>query len=856
MHALIVDDEHDNHELLREILEDLGLGCDHACCIDEAVEQVSRIDFDVVLMDLQIPRTRHGQGIMLGGLDAAQEIHAKLGNSSLPIIAVTCKDTRELQLQIAEAGICYTVEKSTNLAGRIHQALTEVLSLPATVQAPSPPDVRLSSSMTHGTSTVRDRRSDSSKSTAESNDCKASEPQLESNQTVGRSKSERSWHVHDEEPLLTASGPQAQYVIGASVQRDVALASGKVYLEERLSDSGIPAVEMIKQVPDAASETLVPTTLEELRCQVLEHCHRAAQTLMELVAEAVDTDRSPEFQLQIQLLQQALNRAMCRLDDFNDGPVPGETHGHWIVNRLVSATYQAGKLIKLEQQHNFGKWSQQLDLLKQSIDRGIGLGKSDLAQVRQPTLAIPAADEPDTGAVSTTPMVNPSSEVSEVIAVDLVQPPESVALVNVTGTLDELPPLPAATTGSARRLVLIVDDETDARRDLEDKLKRLQYSVISCDTAPTALIFLEALRFDVCLVDLDMPEINGLELIERVRRSRTSANASIIVVSGSAEKFAAADAIEKGADDYLEKPADERLLKARIQSCLRQSDARLAELGKFLPRDVLEHVLSNQNLLEAPTPADVSVMVCDIRGFSKISERVGPVQTINWISEVMNRLSHIILHSGGTIVDYVGDEIMAMWGAPLVSQTHATEACICALDIQKASEELSEKWFPILNSELKIGIGINSGLAVVGNTGSKHRIKYGPLGNTVNLASRVQGATKYLHSSVLITQGTASRIENSLKGRRICSVRVQNINEPVQLFELSRGKEDCTKPSFVLYKQALDAFERKELSNALVLLAKLLSVDPLDGPAKLLMMRVIQSQLGGEFDPTWTLPGK
>ncbi|MEI7462433.1 MAG: adenylate/guanylate cyclase domain-containing response regulator, partial [Pirellula sp.] len=381
--------------------------------------------------------------------------------------------------------------------------------------------------------------------------------------------------------------------------------------------------------------------------------------------------------------------------------------------------------------------------------------------------------------------------------------------------------------------------------------------VVSCGNAIQALMFIETMRFDVCLVDLDMPEINGLELIKGIRDSKTSSDSSIIVVSGSPELFNASDAIDGGADDYLEKPANTLFLQARIRSCLRQSDARLAELSRFLPEDVAKRVSSNRELLETAVPADITVMVCDIRGFSRVSERVGPMRTIKWISDVMNRLSTIILNRGGTIIDYVGDEIMAMWGAPIASQDHATDACRCALAIQKAVEELSEKWLPIVGSPMAVGVGINSGLAVVGNTGSKDRIKFGPLGNTVNMASRVQGATKYLQSSVLITHETAGRIDSTLRGRKICAVRVQNIMEPVELYELA--DEDATEisPKLVLYAKALQAYEKQELDLAIAMLARLMSESPEDGPAKLLMMRVIQSQLGGgTFDPIWTLPGK
>ena len=147
----------------------------------------------------------------------------------------------------------------------------------------------------------------------------------------------------------------------------------------------------------------------------------------------------------------------------------------------------------------------------------------------------------------------------------------------------------------------------------------------------------------------------------------------------------------------------------------------------------------------------------------------------------MNRLSDIILSQGGTIVDYVGDEIMAMWGAPAGSLAHPEEACKCAILIQSEVAKLSIEWYPKLMTALEIGIGIHSGTAVCGNTGSKKRIKYGPLGNTVNLASRVQGATKYLHCSVLVTSDTINRVSSQIRGRRICKIRVSNLVKPVEL---------------------------------------------------------------------------
>ena len=410
---------------------------------------------------------------------------------------------------------------------------------------------------------------------------------------------------------------------------------------------------------------------------------------------------------------------------------------------------------------------------------------------------------------------------------------------------------------SARRpMVLVITDNESLRCELEEKLSQSDYRVAWCSNPRTALHILEQQRFDVCLTDVAFDDMTAKDLIQRVRQSPTSGEPSMIVVADPAEKMAAADCIDEGADDCVFWPADEQMLHSRILASLRRTNIRLMELSKYLPPDVLDEALEDRNLLETPRPADVSVMVCDVRGFSRISDRVGPVQTIAWIRDIMNNLSEIVLDHGGTIVDYVGDEIMAMWGAPIASSQHASDACYCAMSIQSSLKKLSAKWHPIIGTETRIGIGINSGLAVVGNTGSSHRVKYGPHGHAVNMASRVQGATKYLHSPVLIAQSTASRIDARMRGRRICCVKVHNIHEPVDLFELATCATQPMDLNGVAYEKALVAYEAKDLWRAQELLAKLLLDHPDDGPAKLLLMRVIQAQLSDDFDPVWTLTGK
>src|SRR5205814_5749276 len=135
---------------------------------------------------------------------------------------------------------------------------------------------------------------------------------------------------------------------------------------------------------------------------------------------------------------------------------------------------------------------------------------------------------------------------------------------------------------------------------------------------------------------------------------------------------------------------------------------------------------------------------------------------------------------------HIGDELMAMWGAPQAQPDHAVRAVRAALAIRGALPELNLCWAETLGEPMGLGIGLNTGPARVGNTGSQYKFKYGPLGNTVNLASRVQGLTKYLRCPLLVTAATRAGLDDRFLARRVCKTRVVNISTPVDLYEVER----------------------------------------------------------------------
>jgi adenylate cyclase len=278
---------------------------------------------------------------------------------------------------------------------------------------------------------------------------------------------------------------------------------------------------------------------------------------------------------------------------------------------------------------------------------------------------------------------------------------------------------------------------------------------------------------------------------------------------------------------------------------------------QFVTPEVARQIDSHPELLRG-REAEVTLLFCDVRGFSRISERVGPATTVTWIGNVMDVLSECVAAHQGTLVGYSGDELLAMWGAPVEQEDHPARACRAALAMLEAVPQLNERWQTTLQERMRLGIGINTGRAQVGNTGSQRKPQYGPLGNTVNIASRVQGATKYLKSRAVITEAVLSRLDGSFAVRRLCKVRVVNIAEPVNLYELAPKGQSGWESLKARYERALSDFEESNFRAAVSILGTLVNDYPEDGPTQVLNARaslaLVEESRG--FDPVWELPGK
>jgi adenylate cyclase len=287
------------------------------------------------------------------------------------------------------------------------------------------------------------------------------------------------------------------------------------------------------------------------------------------------------------------------------------------------------------------------------------------------------------------------------------------------------------------------------------------------------------------------------------------------------------------------------LLKAQIQ------------FEQFFTPDLARQLWEQPDLLEG-RDAQVTLLFCDVRGFSRAAEKLGPAGTVRWIGDVMSELSECVLDEGGVLVDYIGDELMAMWGAPRDQPDQAARAVRAAVAMLGRLPGLTKQWHDTLGEPVGVGIGINTGLARVGNTGSRFKFKYGPLGNPVNLASRIQGLTKYLRCRLLVSAATVSRLDNRFIWRRVCKARVVNIVEPVELFEVALASEE-RRGFYQESEEAMHALEAGDFAMAARRAGALLLEHPGDGPLLLVLSRAAQMLMQGRnasFDPVWEPPGK
>ncbi len=249
----------------------------------------------------------------------------------------------------------------------------------------------------------------------------------------------------------------------------------------------------------------------------------------------------------------------------------------------------------------------------------------------------------------------------------------------------------------------------------------------------------------------------------------------------------------------------------------------------YVAPDVVSQLIKNpEGLSLSGEEKELTVLFCDIRGFTSISEKMDSQELGNFMNDFLTRMSHIIMQNKGTVDKFIGDAIMAFWGAPKEDPDHALKAVHTAL-LLKSEIALLHKQYKKQNlPQISIGIGINSGMVSVGNFGSKERFDYTVMGDNVNLASRLEGANKNYDTTILITKATKNIIQKNCFCRYIDKVQVKGRNEPVDLFEpISKSMPpDNILNDVKFFEDGVKAYQQQDFKKAFNIMEALFNKNP------------------------------
>lgn len=227
---------------------------------------------------------------------------------------------------------------------------------------------------------------------------------------------------------------------------------------------------------------------------------------------------------------------------------------------------------------------------------------------------------------------------------------------------------------------------------------------------------------------------------------------------------------------------------------------------------------------------ELTAFFSDIAGFTTISESLTPEKLVELLNEYLDDMTEIIIKHGGTLDKYEGDAIMAFWGAPIPQKDHALRACMASLEMQRRLSEMRPVWKKRGKPELEVRCGINTGWMIVGNMGGKDRFDYTIIGDSVNLASRLEGANKQYNSKIMISEFTHKHVEGKVVVRELDLIQVKGKTEPIKVYELL-GTADLPmtqeqKEAMELYHEGLKLYRSRNWQEAIAYMNQAFQLDP------------------------------
>ena len=340
--------------------------------------------------------------------------------------------------------------------------------------------------------------------------------------------------------------------------------------------------------------------------------------------------------------------------------------------------------------------------------------------------------------------------------------------------------------------LLVADDNKVNRLLLARSVELHGHRVATAENGRVALELLRREPFDLMLLDIEMPEMDGFQVMEQLAADPQLRDLPVIVTSSLEGIAHVVRCIELGADDYLHKPVNQVLLKARIDSSLEKKRLRdqQQELVKRFATSAVAADLQQSGFALGGRRLHGTVMFCDIRGFTSLVESQPPEETIELLNAYYTLMFEAISAQSGVVNQMIGDGLMAIFGAPLPVPEPALAAVRAALDMIEMIELLNAERAALDKSPIAVGIGIASGEMIAGYTGTQTRATYTCIGDTVNLAARLEAHTKIAERAILIDADTHSALATRLPTYALGPVGFKGKAHPVEVFVV--GKQNVS----------------------------------------------------------------
>jgi len=338
-------------------------------------------------------------------------------------------------------------------------------------------------------------------------------------------------------------------------------------------------------------------------------------------------------------------------------------------------------------------------------------------------------------------------------------------------------------TPSPGRL-LVVDDNKVNRLLLGRGLEQQGHTVAFAENGKQALEMVRSQTFDIILLDIQMPEMDGYQVLEQFTEDIHLRDIPVIMTTAMEELDSVVKCIELGAEDYLTKPVNPVLLRARVNASLekkRLRDQQRELVKKFATAEVAED-LEESGFALGGKYIQATAMFSDIRGFTTITESQSPGDTIDLLNTYYTLMFEAISGHGGVVNQMVGDGLMAIFGAPLPLENREEQAVRAALEMMEMIELFNIDQVAQGKAPIRIGVGIASGQMIAGYTGTIRRATYTCVGDAVNQAARLEAHTKVVGQPILIDEATRQKLSSAIQVEEQGVVQLKGKTQEIKFF--------------------------------------------------------------------------